>query len=113
MEERKQYSFIALFICLSSKAIHLELVTNCTVETFVGDLKIYMTRREQPSTILSDNARTFKGVDKDIKDVVYSKKVENFIGNLQEEGIHWKYIPPLSPHFGGMHEAGVKGVKQW
>ncbi|GFW90679.1 DUF5641 domain-containing protein [Trichonephila clavipes] len=38
-------------------------------------------------------------------------QVENLAKYFVSENIDWKFIPPKSPHFGGLWEAGVKSVK--
>ena len=30
---------------------------------------------------------------------------------MQQRQFHWDFIPPNSPHFGGLWEAGVKSLK--
>lgn len=51
--------YVSLFICLSTKAIHLELATDLTTPTFLAALRRIMARRGMPSNIYSDNGTNF------------------------------------------------------
>ncbi|GFT31247.1 uncharacterized protein TNCV_3480461 [Trichonephila clavipes] len=54
-------SYIAIFICFSTKATHLEVVSDLTTEAFLACLRRFIARRSKPSVNWSDNATNFKG----------------------------------------------------
>ena len=107
--------YISIFVCFSTKAIHLELVSDLSTATFLAALKRFIARRGKPSKIVSDCATNFKKASKELKEVYTfaskiekSDKVNNFIAN---EGIIWTFNPPAAPHFGGIWESNIKCVK--
>ncbi|GFW91888.1 integrase catalytic domain-containing protein [Trichonephila clavipes] len=53
--------YVAIFVCLATKAIHLEAVNDLTTEAFIAALKRLCARRGRISTLMSDNATNFKG----------------------------------------------------
>ena len=56
-------SYIAIFVCFSSKAVHLELVSDLSTDTFLFALKRFIGRRGVPKTIHCDNGTNFVGAD--------------------------------------------------
>ncbi|GBM52953.1 hypothetical protein AVEN_111307-1 [Araneus ventricosus] len=68
-----------------------------------------------PKDIHSDNGTTFIGAKRKFgylfKLVSKINLDENVRFFLSHVGVEWHTIPPLSPHFGGLWEAGVKSVK--
>ncbi|UYV75388.1 hypothetical protein LAZ67_13000092 [Cordylochernes scorpioides] len=100
-------AYIALFICMFSKAIHIELVTNLTTEAFLAALRRFIGRRGRPAEINTDNATNFVGAYKDLRKL-FNSNIHDF-ASLEE--IKWNFIPPSSPHLGGLWEAGIKSVK--
>lgn len=105
--------YVCIFICFVTKAIHLEMVSDLTSEAFIATLKRFFARRGKVSKIYSDNAQTFIGANREIKRLLeivinHDKTVAEY---LISEGIEWKFIPPRSPNFGGLWEAGVKSFK--
>jgi len=104
--------YIALFICMATKAIHLELVSNLMSEAFIAALKCFIARRGLIDHLYSDNGSNFVGANRELKAVFKSeeflKQVHNYAAKTQ---FHWHLIPPNSPHFGGLWEAGVKLLK--
>ncbi|UYV61064.1 hypothetical protein LAZ67_1003288, partial [Cordylochernes scorpioides] len=89
------------------KAIHIELVTNLTTEAFLAALRRFIGRRGRPAEINTDNATNFVGAYKDLRKL-FNSNIHDFASS---EEIKWNFIPPSSPHFGGLWEAGIKSVK--
>ncbi|XP_055910537.1 uncharacterized protein LOC129944900 [Eupeodes corollae] len=108
--------YISLFVCMTTKALHLELVSDLTTDAFLAALKRFIARRGRCSVLYSDNGTNFQGAARVLSDMYklvqsqnHNKKVAEMLAG---ESIDWKFIPPHSPHFGGLWEAGVKLVKQ-
>ncbi|CAH2226596.1 jg5547 [Pararge aegeria aegeria] len=103
-------SYICIFVCFAVKALHLELVTDLSKESFLAALHRFIGRRGKPQTISSDNGTTFVGASNDIYNFfkTYSDDIQTEATN---KGIDFKFIPPYSPHFGGLWESAVKSVK--
>ncbi|XP_035220692.1 uncharacterized protein LOC118193680 [Stegodyphus dumicola] len=95
-----------------SSFMHLEVVSELTTEAFLACLRRFLPERSKPAVIWSDNATNFKGARNILNaynDICKSNPIQGFSA---EEGIQWKFIPPASPHFGGLWEANIKSVKR-
>ncbi|GFS72855.1 integrase catalytic domain-containing protein [Trichonephila clavipes] len=113
---KKSYKcYVCIFICFAVKAIHLEIVTNCSTDAFLGALKRFISRRGKPHDIFSDNGTNFVGANNELKKILqnlFIKEGKETIENLiASEGIVWHLNPPATPHFGGLWEAGIKSLK--
>jgi hypothetical protein len=107
-------AYVALFVCLATKAIHLELVGDHTAESFKNCLKRMMARRGIVANLYSDNGTNFVGTDRELKETYFllqQDKVDSIKCFLADRSINWHFIPPHSPHMGGIWEAGVKSCK--
>ena len=52
-------SYVAVFICFSTKCMHLKLVSGLTTASFIATLYPFMARRGKPSLIWSDHGGNF------------------------------------------------------
>ena len=59
--------YICIFVCLSTKALHVEAVTDLTSSAFITAFKRLTSRRGRCSTFMSDNGTTFRGADKELR----------------------------------------------
>ncbi|KMQ87354.1 hypothetical protein RF55_13373 [Lasius niger] len=82
--------------------------TNCFLATFDR----FTARRGLPSAVYSDNGTNFQGADREltrrIREILRDTDLQN---RFASEEINWHFIPPATPQFGGLWEAGVKSVK--
>lgn len=107
-------AYISLFICMSTKAIHLELVGDLTSESFIGAFKRFVSRRGRCNHIWSDQGTNFVGANKELATAWADAKFKletDVVETLALDGTQWHFIPAYSPHMGGLWEAGVKSVK--
>ena len=102
-------TYVAVFVCLSVKAIHLEAVTELTTAAFIATLRRFIARRGTPATIWSDNGTNFIGAASEIDKMIQDPTVSNYCAS---RSIQWKFIPEHAPHFGGLWEAVVKSFKK-
>lgn len=108
-------AYISIFVCLSSKAVHIELVSDLTTEAFIAALKRFMARRGVSADIFSDNGTNFIGannvhaeINKLNKSLKHNTLISNFLLGMNTR---WHFIPPSAPNFGGLWEAAVKSTK--
>ncbi|GFW41439.1 uncharacterized protein TNCV_465301 [Trichonephila clavipes] len=59
--------YVSIFVCFVTKAVHFELVSDLTTQTFIASLKRFIARRGRPSLIFSDNGKTFIGANAELK----------------------------------------------
>ena len=109
-------SYVCVFVSLTVKAVHLELVSDLTTDAFIACLRRFISRRGIPSLIWSDHGSNFVGAAREIKDLyefLRSSQTQTSISNfLSTHNVNWKFIPPQSPNFGGLWEAAVKSMKK-
>ena len=101
-----------IFTCFSSRAIHLELVEDMTASEFLNAVKRLSARHGQPSVLYSDNAKTFKAADKELKKL-FQKPTSFQIGTgLARIGITWSYAIAEAPHTNALTERMIRCVKK-
>lgn len=107
-------AYIALFVCTVTKAIHLELVSDLSTAAFIAAFRRFTSRRGHCSDLWSDCGTNFVGASKEL-DTMFKNRKSEVVGEISEilanDQTTWHFIPPGSPHFGGLWEAGVKSIK--
>lgn len=108
-------AYIALFVCFATKAVHIEVVSDLTTSAFLAAFKRFTARRGKCSDVFSDCGTNFIGAKREIGEIqslLRSRAHQDAVCRLlADDGTRWHLIPPGSPHFGGLWEAGVKSVK--
>jgi transposase InsO family protein len=107
--------YVCIFVCFSTKAVHIELVGDLSTTAFINALNRFFDRRGRSVTIFTDNATNFVGANRKMKewsDLFHSEQHKKKVQEaLTDVGVQWRFIPPRSPHFGGLWEAAVKSMK--
>lgn len=105
--------YIALFVCLATSAIHLEIVTDYSAEAFIAAFKRFTGRRGICLTLTSDCGTNLVGADAELRRLFSASSAElgRLATLLANDNTEWRFNPPSAPHFGGKWEAGVKSVK--
>ena len=56
---------VCVFVSLSVKAVHFELVSDLTSEAFIACLRRFIARRGKPTLIMSNNGTNFVGANRE------------------------------------------------
>lgn len=110
---RQVKAYLCVFVCLFSKAVHLELVSSLSTEAFIACLSRFVSRRGLPHLVRSDCGTNFKGADRYLKEVLqFLTTNHTYIeSELSKQGVVWIFDPPGYPSWGGIFEAAVKVAK--
>lgn len=92
--------YICLFVCLSSKAIHLEPISDLSTASFLAAFRRFTTRRGHCENLLSNNGTNFRGAAQELRAMfkAASQFYQKCAASLANSGTKWSFIPP---HFGG------------
>ena len=101
--------YIVIFACCVTRAVHLELVPDMTVQVFLNCLRRFAARRGTPSLIVSDNAKTFKAAKILLKNLY---KDQGFRGYIAQQGITWRFNLSKAPWWGSSYERMIGTMKR-
>ena len=102
-------SWICLFTCYVTRAVHLDATPDQTTSTFLRCLKRFSARRGLPVKFISDNGKTFKAASKYLKSVFKDGTVKEYLENV---GTSWKFNVERAPWWGGAFERLVRSTKR-
>lgn len=101
----------AVFVCLSTRMVHIETVSNLSTDRFLWALQRFASLFGMPTKMFSDNGTTFKGAASELKAIHKTWKDSDVEGHLNQTGTVWQFITPRAPFQGGIWEAAVKSTK--
>uniref|UniRef100_A0AC34GLT7 Integrase catalytic domain-containing protein n=1 Tax=Panagrolaimus sp. ES5 TaxID=591445 RepID=A0AC34GLT7_9BILA len=105
-------SWIVVFTCLVTRAVHLELVMSLSGEAFIDALTRFASRRGMPSFIYSDNGTNLKVASLTVIPQWISKADTDVMDYCISKKIQWKFVTEKTPWAGGVYESMVKLVKR-
>lgn len=112
--QRSYKCYICLFICMATRAVHIEAVSDLTTEGFLAAFKRFVARRGRCNHLWSDNGTNFVGASRELKKLFANEKstlASDIASALATNNTEWHFIPPHAPNFGGLWEAGIKSIK--
>ena len=77
--KNEEKAYVALFTCRISRAVHLELTEDMTAPEFMGMFRRFISRCGAPSTVISDNAKTFYATAKHLKKICAERELQDFL----------------------------------
>ncbi|XP_067250257.1 uncharacterized protein [Chanodichthys erythropterus] len=92
-----------LFTCMSTRAIHIEVIESMDSSSFINALRRFFAVRGPAKQLRSDCGTNFVGACKELKmeSVTEDRRVQEY---LSDSGCSWVFNPPHSSHMGGSWE---------
>lgn len=90
-----------LFTCMSTRAVHIELIETMSTDSFINALRRFFSIRGPAKLLRSDRGTNFIGACKELDINTDNTTVRNY---LQEKGCSWVFNPPHASHMGGSWE---------
>ncbi|XP_029717444.2 uncharacterized protein LOC115260593 [Aedes albopictus] len=102
--------WVALFTCLTVRAVHLEVVHSLSTEACKMAIRRFVVRRGAPLEIRSDNGTNFLGASRELRQQIQemNKQLSAVFTNAVTK---WVFNPPSAPHMGGSWERLVRSIK--
>ena len=101
-----------VFTCLSSRAVHIEVLESMDASSFICALRRFFALRGPASVLRCDRGTNFVGgkseFDAALKEMD-QKKIERY---AKEEGCEWVMNPPHASHFGGVWERQIGTIRR-
>lgn len=105
--------YICVFVCLSTRACHLEMVTDLSANAFLAAYQRFCSRRSVPAVLYSDRGTNFtksRVMLKEWRDFL-SKEEDRIMTVASAVGTKWILNAPSFPNANGCAENCIKGSK--
>ena len=112
----RKKAYGSVFTCLTTRAVHVELVCDLTSDRFLLALRRFISIYGTPKKLTSDNGSNFVGAAREITRMLKTwERSEDgdskIIDFCKKSLITWQFSTPLASHHNGVVESLVKSVK--
>ncbi|XP_074029084.1 uncharacterized protein [Leptinotarsa decemlineata] len=101
----------ALFTCLTTRAVHIEVAHKLDHDNCILCFKNFMNRRGTPRHIYCDRGTNFVATERVLREELQKLKTKMIAESFISPELSFHFNPPLSPHMGGAWERLVKSIK--
>ena len=91
----KRWGF--LNICLTTRAIHVEIITSMDASSCVKGVERFVSRRSTPSIVWSDNGTNSVGAEKELRKNIQKLNTINFAAKFAHKDVKWGFNQPSMP----------------
>lgn len=103
--------WVIIFRCLTTKAVHFEMVETLTTDSTLMAISRFQNRRGNVHTYFSDNGRNFVGANRELIKMQEQIDQEEITRKLALQGIRWKFNTPTDASAGGVWERNIRTAK--
>jgi len=100
---------------MSSRAIHLEVTSDLSTDTFIKALCRFLARRGPDSQISCDNGKNFEGARNELRNCIKEmnkQSINDFLLSESCNHIQWVNNVPKASHMGGVWERMIRTVRK-
>lgn len=108
-KEFKRYGLI--FTCLSSRAIHLEMLEDMSTDAFINALRCFIAIRGTVRELRSDQGSNFVGAKNELNKALKEIDKEKVTEYLLEKQCDFHMNAPSASHTGGVWERQIRTVR--
>lgn len=108
----KMYGVI--FTCLAVRAVHLEVASSLSADSFICALRRFIARRGNVRFIRSDQGSNFVGAEREMRDELQLlMKSDSVIKKeMLARNIEWRFNTPGASHHGGAWERLIRSTRK-
>ena len=114
-EGRKEVTkYIALFTCMASRAVHLEVSNSLETYSFINALRRFICRRGPVRQLRSDQGTNFIGAKRELRESLQAMDQCKISSEMLKEDCDWvtfKMNTPSASHAGGVWERQIRTVR--
>lgn len=108
-KEVKRYGL--LITCLSSRAVHIEVLDDLSTDSFINGLRVLMALRGNVRSIRCDRGTNFVGANNELKAAWKGMNQEAIVTRLLKDSCEFLFNPPTASHMGGLWERQIRTVR--
>ncbi|KAK3737865.1 hypothetical protein QZH41_007295, partial [Actinostola sp. cb2023] len=97
--------------CLSSRAIHIELLESMDASSFICALRRFFAIRGPATRIKCDRGTNFVGGKSELEQSLTETDQQKIQRYSTEQGCEWIFNPPHASHFGGVWERQIRTIR--
>ncbi len=108
-KENKRYGL--LFTCLSSRAVHIEILEDMSTDAFINGLRCFIAIRGAVRQIKSDQGSNFVGAKNEFREALKEVDADRLAVFLAEKQCDFSMNAPHASHAGGVWERQIRTVR--
>ncbi len=108
-KENKRYGL--LFTCLSSRAVHIEILEDMSTDAFINGLRCFIAIRGAVRQIKFDQGSNFVGAKNEFREALKEVDADRLAVFLAEKQCDFSMNAPHASHAGGVWERQIRTVR--